>query len=84
VNRKGDPLRFWPIIFSVDIMEKGMVLSGGTSQLRNLPELFSQATGVPAFLADEAQLCVAKGTGIALENLRVRPEPTGPILFREI
>ena len=58
-----------PPELSADIMEKGMVLSGGTSQLRNLPELFSQATGVPAFLADEAQLCVAKGTGIALENL---------------
>lgn len=52
-----------------DIMDKGMVLSGGTSQLRNLTELFAQATGVPAFLADEPMLCVVKGTGIALENL---------------
>ncbi len=58
-----------PPELSADIMEKGMVLSGGTSQLRNLPRLFSEATGVPAFLADDAQLCVAKGTGIALENL---------------
>jgi rod shape-determining protein MreB len=58
-----------PPELSADIMDKGMVLSGGTSQLRNIAELFSQATGVPAFVADDPQLCVAKGTGIALENL---------------
>ena len=46
-----------------------MVLSGGTSLLRNLDKLLEQATGVPAFVADEALLCVAKGTGIALDNL---------------
>lgn len=58
-----------PPELSADVMEKGMVLSGGTSQLRNLDRLFSDATGVPAFVADDPQLCVAKGTGIALENL---------------
>ena len=52
-----------------DVMEKGMILSGGTSQLRNLAELFSQATGVPAYVADEPWTCVVRGTGIALENL---------------
>lgn len=58
-----------PPELSADVMEKGMILSGGSSQLRNLPKLFSEATGVPAYLADEPWLCVAKGTGIALENL---------------
>ncbi len=58
-----------PPELSADIMDKGMVLSGGTSQLRNLDKLFSQAIGIPAYVADEAQLCVAKGTGVALENL---------------
>lgn len=58
-----------PPELSADVMEKGIILSGGSSQLRNLPELFAEATGVPAYLADEAWLCVAKGTGIALENL---------------
>lgn len=58
-----------PPELSADVMEKGMILSGGSSQLRNLAELFSEATGVPAFVADDPQLCVAKGTGIALENL---------------
>lgn len=58
-----------PPELSADIMDKGMVLSGGTSLLRNLDTLFAQAIGIPAYVADEAQLCVAKGTGVALENL---------------
>lgn len=58
-----------PPELAADVIDKGMVLSGGTSQLRNLAQLFSQATGVPAYVADEPMLCVAKGTGIALENL---------------
>lgn len=58
-----------PPELSADVMEKGMILSGGSSQLRNLADLFAQATGVPAFVADDPQLCVVKGTGIALENL---------------
>jgi len=58
-----------PPELSADVMEKGMILSGGTSQLRNLAELFSQATGVPAYVADEPWTCVVRGTGIALENL---------------
>lgn len=58
-----------PPELSADVMEKGMVVSGGTSQLRNLPELFGEATGVPCMMAEEPALCVAKGTGIALENL---------------
>ena len=44
-------------------------MTGGSSQLRNLDQLVAQATGVPTYLADDPQQCVAKGTGIALENL---------------
>jgi rod shape-determining protein MreB len=50
-------------------MDKGIVLSGGSSMLRNLDALIAQATGVSCYVADEPLLCVAKGTGIALENL---------------
>ncbi len=64
-----DVLYETPPELSADIMNKGMVLSGGSSQLRNLDQLFIKATGVTAFVADEPYLCVVKGTGIALENL---------------
>jgi len=58
-----------PPELSADIIEQGMILAGGTSLLRNIDQLITRATGVSAFIADEALLCVAKGTGIALENL---------------
>lgn len=58
-----------PPELSADVMDKGIIMSGGSSLLRNLDELIAQATGVPCFVADEPLLCVVKGTGIALENL---------------
>ncbi len=58
-----------PPELSADVMDKGMVLAGGTSLLRNIDKLLSQATDVPAYVADDALLCVAKGTGVALDNL---------------
>jgi len=62
-------LQVTPPELSADVIDKGMVLAGGTSLLRNIDKLFTQATGVAAYVADEALLCVAKGTGIALDNL---------------
>jgi len=58
-----------PPELSADIMDKGIVLTGGSSLLRNMDQLISRTTGVPAYVADDAMLCVAKGTGIALDNL---------------
>lgn len=58
-----------PPELSADIIDKGMVLTGGTALLRNIDRLIAQNTGVPAYVADDAALCVAKGTGIALEHL---------------
>ena len=52
-----------------DIIDKGIVMSGGTSLLRNLDKQFSESLGVPAALAENPLLCVALGTGMALENL---------------
>lgn len=58
-----------PPELAADIIDKGMVLTGGTALLRNVDKLIGQSTGVPAYIADDAILCVAKGTGVALENL---------------
>lgn len=58
-----------PPELAADIMDKGMVLSGGTALLRGIDNLITQETGVPCYVADEAMLCVVKGAGIALNNL---------------
>lgn len=60
-----------PPELAADVMDKGMVLSGGSGLLRNLDQLITESTGVPCYLADEPKLCVAKGAGIALEHLEI-------------
>ena len=52
-----------------DIIDKGIVMSGGTSLLKNLDKLLTEKLGVPCALAENPLLCVALGTGMALENL---------------
>ena len=52
-----------------DIIDNGIILTGGSSQLRNLPELVYRRTGVQAKLANDAYFCVARGTGVALRHL---------------
>ncbi len=58
-----------PPELSSDIIDRGMMLTGGAAQLKNLDKLLTNITGVPCITADEPQLCVAKGAGIALNNL---------------
>ena len=52
-----------------DIIDKGIILSGGTSLLKNFDRFVTEQTGVPVALAENPLLCVALGTGMALENL---------------
>lgn len=52
-----------------DIIDKGIVMSGGTSLLTNFDKLMTEATGVPCHVAENSLLCVALGTGMALDNL---------------
>lgn len=54
-----------------DIIDKGIVMSGGTSLLTNLDKLMTQVTGVPCHVAEDALLCVVKGTGVAMENIEL-------------
>lgn len=58
-----------PPELAADIIDGGIIMTGGTSQLRNFTELVKRRTGVKAQLADQALFCVAKGTGVALEHL---------------
>jgi rod shape-determining protein MreB len=57
-----------PPELSSDIIDKGMVMSGGGSMLRNIDKLLTQVTGVPCHVAENPLNCVAVGTGLALEH----------------
>ncbi len=54
-----------------DIIDKGVVMSGGTSLLNNFDKLMTRVTGVPCHVAEDALLCVVRGTGVALENIEL-------------
>lgn len=66
-----DVLRETPPELSSDVIDRGMVLSGGGALLRNLDKLIAQSTGVPCYVADNPLLCVVKGTGMVLDNLNL-------------
>ncbi len=60
-----------PPELAADIIDKGIVMSGGTSQLLNFDKLMTQITGVPCHVAEDPLLCVVRGTGVALENIEL-------------
>lgn len=64
-------LRQTPPELASDIIDNGILLTGGSAQLRNLDSLVQKFTGVRAFIAEDPALCVAKGTGIVLQHLDV-------------
>lgn len=64
-----DVLQETPPELASDIIDQGIIMTGGSSQLRNFPELVFRRTGVKAVLAKDALYCVVKGTGVALEHL---------------
>lgn len=66
-----DVLQETPPELAADIIDQGIIMTGGSSQLRNLAELVFRRTGVKAVVAKDPMYCVAKGTGIALEHLDV-------------
>ena len=69
VSAIKDVLQETPPELSADIIDNGIIMTGGSSLLRNLPELVFRRTGVRARLAKDAPYCVAKGTGEALKHL---------------
>jgi rod shape-determining protein MreB len=57
-----------PPELSSDIVDKGIVLTGGGALLKNLDYVLREATKLPVFVADQALACVALGTGMVLED----------------
>ena len=62
-------LKETPPELAADIIDKGMIVSGGGALLKNIDELISRSTDVPCFIAEDPLLCVAKGTGVVIDNL---------------
>lgn len=60
-----------PPELAADIMDRGVVMTGGSSLLRNLDRIMSRDTGMPVYVSDDALSCVALGTGLAVENVDV-------------
>jgi len=71
IKTAKDVLQDTPPELIADIMDSGMVLSGGGALLRNLDKLITETTGVNCRLAKEPMLCVARGAGLALEHLDI-------------
>jgi len=69
INAVKKVLQETPPELAADVIDKGMILSGGGALLRHIDQLISKTTGVPCYIADDPLFCVVKGTGIALEHL---------------
>lgn len=69
INAIKEVLQETPPELAADIIDNGIIMTGGTSQLRHLTDLVFRRIGVKAVLADDPLFCVAQGTGIALEHL---------------
>ena len=60
-----------PPELAADVIDRGMILTGGGSLLRNIDRLLTKETGVPCYVADDAIACVAIGAGRALDNFQI-------------
>ncbi len=69
INTVKSVLQDTPPELSADVIDKGMIVSGGGALLRNIDELITSCTGVPCYVANDPLTCVIKGAGIILENL---------------
>ncbi len=69
INIVKQVLEETPPELASDIIDRGIVLSGGTSLLRNFDKLMTHIVGVPVHVADDPLFCVVKGCGIAMENI---------------
>jgi len=71
INGVKGVLEQTPPELASDIIDKGVIMAGGTSLLLNLDKLMTKITGVPCHIAEDPLLCVVRGTGVALENIEL-------------
>ena len=58
-----------PPELAADLVDRGIIMAGGSSQLRNLDKMIEERTGLPVKRAEDPLTCVARGTGVVLEQL---------------
>ncbi len=71
INTVKAVLEDTPPELAADIIDKGIVMAGGTSLLTHFDKMMTQVTGVPCHVAEDALLCVVRGTGVAIENIEL-------------
>lgn len=83
VGAVKEVLEHTPPELAADIVNKGIIMTGGGALLNNFDRLISEETGLPVYVADEAVSCVALGTGKALAMMNVLPNPKNKKLFNK-
>lgn len=83
VGAVKEVLETTPPELAADIVNKGIVMTGGGALLNNFDRLISQETGLPVYVADEAVSCVALGTGKALAMMNILPKTKHKNLFKK-
>lgn len=83
VDAVRNTLERTPPELASDIMDRGIVMTGGSSLLRNLDRLLSKETGMPVYVSDDALSCVALGTGIAVENVDIYKKDLWHLIINE-
>lgn len=84
VGAVKEVLEMTPPELAADIVNKGIVMTGGGALLHGLDTLISEETGLPVYVADDAISCVAQGTGKALAMMNVLPSPKSSKLFKKV
>lgn len=84
VGAVKEVLEHTPPELAADIVNKGIVMTGGGSLLHNFDRLISEETGLPVYVAEEAISCVALGTGKALAMMNVLPTPKHKKMFKKV
>ena len=84
VGAVKEVLEITPPELAADIVNKGIVMTGGGALLNGLDTLLSQETGLPVYVADDAISCVAQGTGKALAMMNILPKPKSSKLFKKV
>jgi rod shape-determining protein MreB len=79
INTVKSVLEKTPPELSSDVIDKGIVMTGGTSLLRNLDSLMTRETGIPCHLAEDPLTCVAIGAGLALEHYSILRRNLPPV-----